>query len=114
PEESKSSPSIPEAIPNEFGVPQDDDWLIDEPQTEEAQAEDTLASQAPTEQEVQEPVELDLPDIAQESVTEDPQPETDLSTVELEDESLELDELELPEFGEEEALAEVADELQPE
>ncbi|CAH6879641.1 ATPase [Vibrio chagasii] len=76
--------NMPEIIPNEFGVPQDDDWLIDE---------DTFEAVAET---AEEP-------------TPESQPETALQPEPVEQQSedeFSFDDFELPEFGEEDALAE--------
>ncbi|MFM2608614.1 FimV/HubP family polar landmark protein [Vibrio chagasii] len=76
--------NMPEIIPNEFGVPQDDDWLIDE-DTSEAVAETA------------------------EEPTPESQPETALQPESVEQQSedeFSFDDFELPEFGEEDALAE--------
>ncbi|EDK28312.1 hypothetical protein VSWAT3_15249 [Vibrionales bacterium SWAT-3] len=76
--------NMPEIIPNEFGVPQDDDWLIDEDRNEA------------------------VADTAKEPTSE-PQPETALQPEAAEQQSedeFSFDDFELPEFGEEDALAE--------
>ncbi|WP_394142283.1 FimV/HubP family polar landmark protein [Vibrio chagasii] len=77
--------NMPEIIPNEFGVPQDDDWLIDE-DTTEAEAETTTEPQAESQSET-----------ASQSEAAEQQSEDEFS----------FDDFELPEFNEEDALAEV-------
>ena len=76
--------NMPEIIPNEFGVPQDDDWLIDEDTTE-----------AVTET-AQEPTSEPLPETFLQSEAAEQQSEDEFS----------FDDFELPEFNEEDALAE--------
>ncbi|CAH6975128.1 hypothetical protein VCHA52P455_150001 [Vibrio chagasii] len=75
---------MPEIIPNEFGVPQDDDWLIDE-DSNEAVAETA-----------KEPTPEPQPETASQPESADQQSEGEFS----------FDDFELPEFSEEDALAE--------
>ncbi|HDU8586451.1 TPA: AAA family ATPase [Vibrio alginolyticus] len=107
----------PNTIENEFGVPQEEDWLLDEPELE-PETESTNDSEEEFNFD-----ELDLPEFSEEdalaSMTDEPELETsesvepeqveaDLPT-ESEDE-FNFDELDLPEFSEEDALASMADE----
>ena len=107
-EEPKVTPT-PNTSPNEFGVPQEEDWLLDE---ESSQPEQPVA-----EAEEFDFDELELPEFSEEdamaSMAEEPaepevaaQPEQPV----VEDEEFNFDELELPEFGEEDAMASMAEE----
>ncbi len=100
-EEAKSesaSTDVPEeVIANEFGIPQDDDWVFDE---EDALADSETVAEAPeaaTEEQL--------------SVEELQQPEEDVTAEEANDESAdiaaEFDDVELPEYTEEDALADL-------
>ncbi|ASI95825.1 FimV/HubP family polar landmark protein [Vibrio rotiferianus] len=108
-EEPKVTPT-PNTSPNEFGVPQEEDWLLDE---ESSQPEQPVA-----EAEEFNFDELELPEFGEEdamaSMAEEPaepeaaaQPEQPV----VEDEEFNFDELELPEFGEDDAMASMAEEL---
>ncbi|MDK9727190.1 AAA family ATPase [Vibrio sp. D415a] len=107
----------PNTIENEFGVPQEEDWLLDEPELE-PETESTNDSEDELNFD-----ELDLPEFSEEdalaSMSDEPELETsesvepeqveaDLPT-ESEDE-FNFDELDLPEFSEEDALASMTDE----
>jgi pilus assembly protein FimV len=107
-EEPKVTPT-PNTSPNEFGVPQEEDWLLDE--------ESSQPEQPVSEAEEFNLDELELPEFGEEdamaSMAEEPaepevaaQPEQPV----VEDEEFTFDELELPEFGEEDAMASVAEE----
>ncbi|MFH4506441.1 FimV/HubP family polar landmark protein [Vibrio alginolyticus] len=107
----------PNTIENEFGVPQEEDWLLDEPELEPEtesinDSEDELNFD-----------ELDLPEFSEEdalaSMAGEPtletsesvkpeQVEADLPTES--EEEFNFDELDLPEFSEEDALASMAGE----
>ncbi|NMS48363.1 AAA family ATPase, partial [Vibrio parahaemolyticus] len=107
----------PNTIENEFGVPQEEDWLLDEPELE-PETESTNDSEDEFNFD-----ELDLPEFSEEdalaSMAGEPALETSES-VELEqveadlsaesEEEFNFDELDLPEFSEEEALTSVAGE----
>ncbi|CAE6908451.1 COG3170 Tfp pilus assembly protein FimV [Vibrio sp. B1FLJ16] len=106
----------PNATENEFGIPQEEDWLIDnvesEPESANAESE-SVAAEAEDEFDFD---GLALPEFGEEDalalMTDEPElPESELEVVaaEAEDE-FELDELELPKFGEDDALASMADE----
>ncbi|CAH6883873.1 ATPase [Vibrio chagasii] len=130
--------NMPEIIPNEFGVPQDDDWLIDE-DSNEAVAETTTELQAEPQPEVASQPEVveqqsedefsfddfELPEFNEEDAlaeaeaevsTEaqaEPQPETapqPEATEQPSEDEFSFDDFELPEFGEEDALAEAVSE----
>ncbi|MEH0801806.1 AAA family ATPase [Vibrio alginolyticus] len=107
----------PNTIENEFGVPQEEDWLLDEPELE-PETESTNDSEDELNFD-----ELDLPEFSEEdalaSMADEPELETSESVepeqveadlpAESEDE-FNFDELNLPEFSEEDALASMAGE----
>ncbi|EPM4285385.1 FimV/HubP family polar landmark protein [Vibrio alginolyticus] len=107
----------PNTIENEFGVPQEEDWLLDEPELE-PETESTNDSEDEFNFD-----ELDLPEFSEEdalaSMAGEPALETSESVeseqveaglpTESEDE-FNFDELDLPEFNEEDALASMTDE----
>ncbi|EPX4130269.1 FimV/HubP family polar landmark protein [Vibrio alginolyticus] len=107
----------PNTIENEFGVPQEEDWLLDEPELE-PETESTNDSEEEFNFD-----ELDLPEFSEEdalaSMAGEPALETSESVeseqveaglpTESEDE-FNFDELDLPEFSEDDALASMADE----
>ncbi|END3385000.1 AAA family ATPase [Vibrio alginolyticus] len=107
----------PNTIENEFGVPQEEDWLLDEPELE-PETESTNDSEEEFNFD-----ELDLPEFSEEdalaSMAGEPALETSESVeseqveaglpTESEDE-FNFDELDLPEFSEEDALASMAGE----
>ncbi|MCE9822535.1 AAA family ATPase [Vibrio alginolyticus] len=107
----------PNTIENEFGVPQEEDWLLDEPELE-PETESTNDSEEEFNFD-----ELDLPEFSEEdalaSMAGEPALETSESVepeqveadlpAESEDE-FNFDELDLPEFSEEDALASMAGE----
>ncbi|EJL6925350.1 AAA family ATPase [Vibrio alginolyticus] len=107
----------PNTIENEFGVPQEEDWLLDEPELE-PETESTNDSEEEFNFD-----ELDLPEFSEEdalaSMAGEPALETSESVeseqveaglpTESEDE-FNFDELGLPEFSEEDALASMAGE----
>ncbi|MEZ9056905.1 FimV/HubP family polar landmark protein [Vibrio pelagius] len=95
--------NMPEIIPNEFGVPEDDDWLFEDdassqPLMAEPQADETPAQEEP---------ELATEAPIQESVTQEAQ-----APEQATEEEFSFDDLELPEFGEDDALEAVQDEPQ--
>ncbi|MEZ9187808.1 FimV/HubP family polar landmark protein [Vibrio sp. 10N.286.52.F8] len=103
--------NMPEIIPNEFGVPQDDDWLIED----EAPAQETLAEADLTPEPVTPVAEPQLD--AEPQVEATPQAEVAEQAEVLGQESEEefsFDDFELPEFGEEDAQAEADAESTPE
>ncbi|MBE3810370.1 AAA family ATPase [Vibrio parahaemolyticus] len=120
-EEEPAFTPTPNTVENEFGVPQEEDWLLDDVESE---AENKLEQEpvAATSTDVDEDEfnfdELELPEFDEEdalaSMTGEPeQPEAEVQaaapTVDAEEE-FNFDELELPEFDEEDALASMADE----
>ncbi|MDW2072169.1 FimV/HubP family polar landmark protein [Vibrio sp. 2094] len=107
----------PNTIENEFGVPQEEDWLLDEPELE-PETESTNDSEEEFNFD-----ELDLPEFSEEDAlasmagepaletsesVEPEQIEADLPTES--EEEFNFDELDLPEFSEEDALASMAGE----
>ncbi|ELJ8840718.1 AAA family ATPase [Vibrio parahaemolyticus] len=120
-EEEPAFTPTPNTVENEFGVPQEEDWLLDdvEPEAENKLEQEPVAA---TSTDVDEDEfnfdELKLPEFDEEdalvSMAEEPElPEAEVQaaapTVDAE-EDFNFDELELPEFGEEDALASMADE----
>ncbi len=120
-EEEPAFTPTPNTVENEFGVPQEEDWLLDDVESE---AENKLEQEpvAATSTDVNEDEfnfdELELPEFDEEdalaSMADEPElPEAEVQaaapTVDAE-EDFNFDELELPEFDEEDALASMADE----
>ncbi|TOR20029.1 AAA family ATPase [Vibrio parahaemolyticus] len=118
-EEEPAFTPTPNTVENEFGVPQEEDWLLDDVESE---AENKLEQEpvAATSTDVDEDEfnfdELELPEFDEEdalaSMADEPElPETEVQaaapTVDAE-EDFNFDELELPEFDEEDALASMA------
>ncbi|EIK4764220.1 AAA family ATPase [Vibrio parahaemolyticus] len=105
-EEEPAFTPTPNTVENEFGVPQEEDWLLDDVESE---AENKLE---------QEPVAATSTDVDEEdalaSMADEPKlPKAEVQTAELTadaEEEFNFDELELPEFDEEDALASMADE----
>ncbi|HBK5926103.1 TPA: AAA family ATPase [Vibrio alginolyticus] len=107
----------PNTIENEFGLPQEEDWLLDEPELE-PETESTNDSEEEFNFD-----ELDLPEFSEEDALASMAGEPALETSEsVEPEQIEadlpaeseeefnFDELDLPEFSEEDALASMTDE----
>ncbi|HHF2903320.1 TPA: FimV/HubP family polar landmark protein [Vibrio diabolicus] len=139
-EDAPAFTPTPNTVENEFGVPQEEDWLLDEPELEsETQPEQEqnsgnksepesseLASETESATNAEEEFdfdELDLPEFSEEDALasmadepafDDPESiEPERSEVESSteaEEELNFDELDLPEFSEEDALASMADE----
>ncbi|TOB33302.1 AAA family ATPase [Vibrio parahaemolyticus] len=120
-EEEPAFTPTPNTVENEFGVPQEEDWLLDdvEPEAENKLEQEPVAA---TSTDVDEDEfnfdELELPEFDEKdalaSMTGEPeQPEAEVPTAEPTadaEEEFNFDELELPEFDEEDALASMADE----
>ncbi|HHG3590246.1 TPA: FimV/HubP family polar landmark protein [Vibrio parahaemolyticus] len=115
-EEEPAFTPTPNTVENEFGVPQEEDWLLDdvEPEAENKLEQEPVAA---TSTDVDEDEfnfdELELPEFDEEdalaSMADEPElPEAEVQaaapTAEAEEE-FNFDELELPEFDEEDALA---------
>ncbi|MCS0329876.1 AAA family ATPase [Vibrio diabolicus] len=139
-EDAPAFTPTPNTIENEFGVPQEEDWLLDEPELEsETQPEQEqnsgnksepesseLASETESATNAEEEFdfdELDLPEFSEEdalaSMADEPafddpesiEPErSEAESATEAEEEFDFDELELPEFSEEDALASMADE----
>ncbi|WP_135458083.1 FimV/HubP family polar landmark protein [Vibrio echinoideorum] len=117
--------NMPEIIPNEFGVPEDDDWLVGEDTTNEgalteSDAEVTSESEAPvadsqldTESQLDAAPETDAVPQTETTPQVEVAPQIEATPSDSEDE-FSFDDFELPEFGEEDALAEADAEVTPE
>ncbi|MGL1079140.1 FimV/HubP family polar landmark protein [Vibrio parahaemolyticus] len=118
-EEEPAFTPTPNTVENEFGVPQEEDWLLDdvEPEAENKLEQEPVAA---TSTDVDEDEfnfdELELPEFDEEdalaSMADEPKlPESEIQaaapTVDAE-EDFNFDKLELPEFDEEDALASMA------
>ncbi|EGQ8007161.1 AAA family ATPase [Vibrio parahaemolyticus] len=115
-EEEPAFTPTPYTVENEFGVPQEEDWLLDdvEPEAENKLEQEPVAA---TSTDVDEDEfnfdELELPEFDEEdalaSMADEPElPEAEVQTAEPTadaEEEFNFDELELPEFDEEDALA---------
>ncbi|ELB2134785.1 AAA family ATPase [Vibrio parahaemolyticus] len=122
-EEEPAFTPTPNTVENEFGVPQEEDWLLDDVESE-AEAENKLEQEpvAATSIDVDEDEfnfdELELPEFDEEdalaSMADEPklpEPEREAAAPAAEaEEEFNFDELELPEFDEEDALASMAGE----
>ncbi|HCM0914431.1 TPA: AAA family ATPase [Vibrio parahaemolyticus] len=103
-EEEPAFTPTPNTVENEFGVPQEEDWLLDDVESE---AENKLE---------QEPVVATSTDVDEEDALASMADEPELLEAEVQtaeptadaDEEFNFDELELPEFDEEDALASMA------
>ncbi|MGP1390706.1 MAG: FimV/HubP family polar landmark protein [Vibrio diabolicus] len=91
-EDAPAFTPTPNTVENEFGVPQEEDWLLDEPELES----ETQPEQEQNSGNKSEPESSELAS------------ETDSAT--NAEEEFDFDELELPEFSEEDALASMVDE----
>ncbi|MFH4575686.1 FimV/HubP family polar landmark protein [Vibrio diabolicus] len=139
-EDAPAFTPTPNTVENEFGVPQEEDWLLDEPELEsETQPEQEqnsgnksepesseLASETDSATNAEEEFnfdELELPEFSEEdalasmagepTLDESESVESERSEVESAteaEEELNFDELDLPEFSEEDALASMAGE----
>ncbi|WP_134647251.1 FimV/HubP family polar landmark protein [Vibrio diabolicus] len=139
-EDAPAFTPTPNTVENEFGVPQEEDWLLDEPELEsETQPEQEqnsgnksepesseLASETDSATNAEEELnfdELDLPEFSEEdalaSMADEPafddpesiEPESsEVESATEVEEEFNFDELDLPEFSEEDALASMADE----
>ncbi|WP_399425048.1 FimV/HubP family polar landmark protein [Vibrio campbellii] len=112
----------PNTVENEFGIPQEEDWLVDEIEPENKIEQEPVAASS-TEPAIDEEEfnfdELELPEFNEEdalaSMAEEPAlaeseiAESQAPVAEAEEE-FNFDELELPEFNEEDALASMAEE----
>ncbi|WDY53259.1 FimV/HubP family polar landmark protein [Vibrio fluvialis] len=113
PEETPTAVTVPEPIANEFGVPQDDDWLLDEDSesTSEIVEDSQPLSSADFMAELDGAENTEIVESVRDNVSEttsasdDNDVERDFFAAELDDESFDFDELELAEDSEEDALA---------
>ncbi|HHC6469084.1 TPA: FimV/HubP family polar landmark protein [Vibrio parahaemolyticus] len=120
-EEEPAFTPTPNTVENEFGVPQEEDWLLDdvEPEAENKLEQEPVAAMSTDVDEDEFNFgELELPEFDEEdalaSMAAEPElPEAEVQTAEPTadaEEEFNFDELELPEFDEEDALASMADE----
>ncbi|EOW6612607.1 FimV/HubP family polar landmark protein [Vibrio fluvialis] len=113
PEETPTAVTVPEPIANEFGVPQDDDWLLDEDSesTSEIVEDSQPLSSADFMAELDGAENTEIVESVRDNVSEttsasdDNDVERDFFAAELDDESFDFDELELAEDSEEDAMA---------
>ncbi|MCG6357882.1 AAA family ATPase [Vibrio fluvialis] len=113
PEETPTAVTVPEPIANEFGVPQDDDWLLDEESesTSEIVEDSQPLSSADFMAELDGAENTEIVESVHDNVSEttstsdDNDVERDFFAAELDDESFDFDELELAEDNEEDKLA---------
>nr|WP_315661160.1 FimV/HubP family polar landmark protein [Vibrio fluvialis] len=113
PEETPTAVTVPEPIANEFGVPQDDDWLLDEESesTSEIVEDSQPLSSADFMAELDGAENTEIVESVRDNVSEttsasdDNDVERDFFAAELDDESFDFDELELAEDSEEDAMA---------
>ncbi|WP_158146766.1 FimV/HubP family polar landmark protein [Vibrio fluvialis] len=113
PEETPTAVTVTEPIANEFGVPQDDDWLLDEESesTSEIVEDSQPLSSADFMAELDGAENTEIVESVRDNVSEataasdDNDVERDFFAAELDDESFDFDELELAEYSEEDALA---------
>ncbi|MBY8070874.1 AAA family ATPase [Vibrio fluvialis] len=113
PEETPTAVTVPEPIANEFGVPQDDDWLLDEESesTSEIVEDSQPLSSADFMAELDGAENTEIVESVRDNVSEataasdDNDVERDFFAAELDDESFDFDELELAEYSEEDAMA---------
>ena len=122
----------PNTVENEFGIPQEEDWLVDEIESEsKVEQEPVAASSTDADADADVDVDVDeeefnfdelaLPEFNEEdalaSIADEPAlaeseiTEPEAPVVEASEEEFNFDELELPEFNEEDALASMAEEL---
>ncbi|EOB2571498.1 FimV/HubP family polar landmark protein [Vibrio fluvialis] len=112
-EETPTAVTVPEPIANEFGVPQDDDWLLDEESesTSEIVEDSQPLSSADFMAELDGAENTEIVESVRDNVSEttstsdDNNVERDFFAAESDDESFDFDELELAEDSEEDALA---------
>ncbi|MGY0613965.1 FimV/HubP family polar landmark protein [Vibrio sp. FJH11] len=120
PETESTFTPTPNAVENEFGMPSEEDWLLDdvEPESEANLDKEPIAARSGESVEhVLNAEELGRPELSEaddvpsiQDESELPESEPEAGATEPEAEDFEFDELELPEFGEEEALASMEDE----
>ncbi|ELX7504164.1 AAA family ATPase [Vibrio fluvialis] len=113
PEETPTAVTVPEPIANEFGVPEDDDWLLDEESesTSEIVEDSQPLSSADFMAELDGAENAEIVESVHDKVSEttsasdDNDVERDFFAAELDDESFDFDELELAEYSEEDTMA---------
>ncbi|MCG3726399.1 FimV/HubP family polar landmark protein [Vibrio cincinnatiensis] len=96
--------SEPEPVANEFGIPQDDDWLVDDELESASELPEYSEEEALADTEAEAESELAgeeaAPEVESELASQPVEPEA-----ETEEAPLNIDESELPEYSEEDALA---------
>ncbi|WP_182036910.1 FimV/HubP family polar landmark protein [Vibrio diabolicus] len=107
-EDAPAFTPTPNTVENEFGVPQEEDWLLDEPELES----DTQPEQEQNSGNKSEPESSEL--ASETDSATNAEEEFNFDELELpefsEEDALNFDELDLPEFSEEDALASMAGE----
>ncbi|MGY5615565.1 FimV/HubP family polar landmark protein [Vibrio cincinnatiensis] len=98
--------SEPEPVANEFGIPQDDDWLVDDELESASELPEYSEEEALADTEAEAEAEA-APEVESELASQPVEPEVD-----AEEAPLNIDESELPEYSEEDALADT--EAEPE
>ncbi|MET2970579.1 FimV/HubP family polar landmark protein [Vibrio harveyi] len=121
-EEEPAFTPTPNTVENEFGIPQEEDWLVDDIEPEGKTEQEPVAANSTASNIDEEEFNLDdleLPEFSEEdtlaSMAEEPalaesemaEPEAPVADAE---EEFNFDDLELPEFSEEDALASMAEE----
>ena len=121
-EEEPAFTPTPNTVENEFGIPQEEDWLVDDIEPEGKTEQEPVAANSTASNIDEEEFNLDdleLPEFSEEdtlaSMAEEPalaesemvEPEAPVADAE---EEFNLDDLELPEFSEEDSLASIAEE----
>ncbi|EJB8543638.1 FimV/HubP family polar landmark protein [Vibrio parahaemolyticus] len=120
-EEEPAFTPTPNTVENEFGVPQEEDWLLDDVESEaenKLEQEPVAATSADVDEDEFNFDELELPEFDEEDALASMADEPKLPESEREaaapaaeaEEEFNFDELELPEFDEEDALASMAGE----
>ncbi|MCQ9056514.1 AAA family ATPase [Vibrio parahaemolyticus] len=115
-EEEPAFTPTPNTVENEFGVPQEEDWLLDDVESEaenKLEQEPVVATSTDVDEDEFNFDELELPEFDEDdalaSMAGEPElPEAEVQTAEPTadaEEEFNFDELELPEFDEEDALA---------
>ncbi|TKF23415.1 FimV/HubP family polar landmark protein, partial [Vibrio kanaloae] len=104
--------NMPEIIPNEFGVPEDDDWLV-EGETPAPEAEADVTPEPAVEPQLDAEPQPTAEPKAEAAPQVEVAPQTEVAE-QASEEEFSFDDFDLPEFGEEEALADVDVEVTPE
>ncbi|WP_322802915.1 FimV/HubP family polar landmark protein [Vibrio alfacsensis] len=115
----------PNTVENEFGIPQEEDWLVDEIESESKIEQEPIAASSneskPTEDEVFDFDELNLPEFTEDDARASMADEPALAASEMaepqvlvdsaaDEEEFDLEDLDLPEFTEDDARASMSEE----